>query len=509
MSLPRSNLWTTDWTLLTGATGFIGRHVLSALLRQGRRVMIGARGDLNAAWGRLLAMPELAEADLERRRRQSQVAMLRVELGSPIELPHGECVSTVVHAAGCVTFAAKTDGDPHRTNVAGTEQVLDWAATHGVAAFHLVSTAYVCGECSIGAESIAAVPPVSRNDYEASKWLAEVAASRWAQTTGASLTVHRPAIVVGAFETGAAAKFDGMYLMVRAAHQVSRRFSHGNHAVPLRIEGTAGGQENIVPVDWVAGMIAGIVDRPELHGQVYNLVHPHPPTNAHLKEAVEAYCAIDVQFVDPATFGRLDLTLGERVFADMSRQLCPYVCSSQRFGRENTAQAEAMLGLPCPQFTAESLARLVRFAIESKFGRRAVRDFASPWCAEYFERFLPQTIPQCSLIRAAAMDVTVRFIVGDGSDDNWLCRFEQGRLSQVIRACRVTTEDVAYRVTNRAFWQCISGQVDPQDLFQRGEADILGDVEKGLKVAFLLQAFSQEFPCDPTVLAANLARRSA
>src|SRR5690348_3995423 len=102
MSLPRSNQWESHWTLLTGATGFIGQHLLSRLLQNGRRVMIGARGELEAAWARLLAAPALADAQLVRRRRHGQIELLRVELGVPIEPARDQHVNSVVHAAGCV-----------------------------------------------------------------------------------------------------------------------------------------------------------------------------------------------------------------------------------------------------------------------------------------------------------------------------------------------------------------------------------------------------------------------
>jgi hypothetical protein len=122
-------------------------------------------------------------------------------------------------------------------------------------------------------------------------------------------------------------------------------------------------------------------------------------------------------------------------------------------------------------------------------------------CAAYFEVFLPRHVPRSQVARVTAMSATVRFAI---DRMHWICRFDQGQLAQVVRGAPGVREDFGYRASRDAFWQAISGRVELQELFASGRAEIFGDVEQGLKMAVILGAFSQEFPCTPEQLANNM-----
>lgn len=96
--------------------------------------------------------------------------------------------------------------------------------------------------------------------------------------------------------------------------------------------------------------------------------------------------------------------------------------------------------------------------------------------------------------------VTVRFIIEDVADGQWVCRFDQGRLTDVHRGSNGPHEDVAYHTRREAFWRAVSEGVHPQELFLRGDAEISGDIEQGLKLAMVFHAFTQEFRCDRRAL---------
>jgi predicted lipid carrier protein YhbT len=102
--------------------------------------------------------------------------------------------------------------------------------------------------------------------------------------------------------------------------------------------------------------------------------------------------------------------------------------------------------------------------------------------------------------QATAMDVTIRFVIDpDGGD--WVCRFDGGRLTRVLRAADHTgSVDFGYRADVETFFKAISGRAHPQEFFFGGGAEVFGDVERALKMAMILNAFSREHPCDRQML---------
>lgn len=108
--------------LVTGATGFLGSHVVEALLAEGYAVRCTVRRTSNLRW--IEALP---------------VERVIADLRSPGDLEavlHG--ASLVVHAAG-VTRAA-SDAAYHRVNAEGTQHLAAAAVACGIERFVLVSS---------------------------------------------------------------------------------------------------------------------------------------------------------------------------------------------------------------------------------------------------------------------------------------------------------------------------------------------------------------------------------
>jgi nucleoside-diphosphate-sugar epimerase len=417
-------------------------------------------------------------------------------------------------------FAAHADGEPQRTNVTGTRRLLDWARRHDVHDFHLISSAYACGRT---AEPVPEQPYTARpefhNVYEQSKWEAEQLCFDASRRGEFTLTVYRPAIVVGHYASGRVTKLDGFYVSVRATELLARSYEGAprwqRHAVPLRINGRGGDPQNIVPVDYVAAMIAAIHAEPQRHSRTYHLVHPDGPTNSAIKTAMESYFDIaGGHFVDPAAFDALDLNDAERLFREVSRPVAHYFTDTPHFLRANAARVEAETGITCPTYGEAALHRLfdgaTAAASRARRQRRRSAHQRTPGpspCATYFQRFLPARIALSQVARATAMDVTIRFIIDpDGGD--WICRFDAGRLTRVGRAAEhVGGVDFGYRADVDTFFKAISGRAHPQEFFFGGGAEIFGDIERALKMAMILNAFSREHPCDRKTL--SDARRLA
>ena len=224
---------------LTGATGFVGREILSRFLeRDDCHVFALVRaGNDDEAAGRLPAHERLTAlaGDIER-------DGLGLSDGSRERLSRE--VTTVLHCAASVSFDLPLE-ESRSVNVEGTRRMLDFARScTRLERFSYVSTAYVAGEPGgLFREDELAVGQEFRNPYERSKFEAELAL----RSEGADLPLQilRPSIVVGDSTTGRTSSFNVLYGPLKA-------FARG--AVPA-IPALRDSPVDIVPVDYVADRV--------------------------------------------------------------------------------------------------------------------------------------------------------------------------------------------------------------------------------------------------------------
>ncbi|UXZ95017.1 SDR family oxidoreductase [Pseudomonas phytophila] len=170
--------------LLTGATGFVGKALLSSLIDQGSEVIAVVRGssaqvDPRARLGRIVSLDEKTE--------------------------WRDCldgVQIVIHSAARVHVMAETDLDPlaafRRVNVQGTLNLARQAAAAGVKRFIFVSSIKVNGEgTSMGRPYRADDPPAPVDPYGISKMEAEQGLRSLAGQTGMEVVIIRPVLVYG------------------------------------------------------------------------------------------------------------------------------------------------------------------------------------------------------------------------------------------------------------------------------------------------------------------------
>jgi thioester reductase-like protein len=494
------------WVLLTGATGVLGSYLLQELLARGHRVLCLVRAPSpSAARQRLSVTARCACGDIESRLEQGQLAILRGDLHRPRLGLDDRTVAglvgrirSVIHAAGSVVFTAQRDGEPLRTNVDGTREVLTLAANWECRDWHVVSTAYVCGQTEHAVEQFADEPPDFRNDYEQSKWTAEVESRRAARDVGAALTVYRPGVIVGHSETGATARFTGIYYLFRAVALLARAADQRGDdrgQIPLRIQADAKARPNLAFVDDVARELVDVFESPSTGGGVYHLTHPKPPSNRMIKRALEGYYHIGGgQFVGRAgTPERGEPTTYEAAFTGALGAMSDYLLDAPRFDRGGT---DGLVHQPPAPWTMARLHQLLAFA-EACDWRPAVRreDTAVTGgsYADYFERFMPQRIAQSKIAQLENLNLSVRYAI-NAADGDWICRFHGGHLQSVERAGGQVA-DVTYHMDASSFWRVVSG-ASTSALFLSGDARIEGDVERALKFAGIVQDFVNVFPYD-------------
>jgi thioester reductase-like protein len=225
--------------LLTGATGFVGREVLSRFLARGDHdvyALVRADDDRSAA-ERLPGHERLTAVagDIEQR---------GLGLSEPVAERMRRDVSTVVHCAASVSFELPLD-ESRQVNVGGTLNMAEFARScERLARFTYVSTAYVAGEPGgLFREDELAVGQSFRNPYERSKFEAEVALR--SEAGDLPLQILRPSIVVGDSTTGRTTSFNVLYGPLKAFARGAMR------AIPARRESPV----DIVPVDYVADRV--------------------------------------------------------------------------------------------------------------------------------------------------------------------------------------------------------------------------------------------------------------
>ncbi len=169
--------------LVTGGTGFVGSHVVRALLAEGRSVRCLARAESRR--DNLEGLPvEIAVGDL------TDAASLARALSG---------VHTLYHVAADYRLWAKDPEELYRANAGGTESILAAAAAAGVTKVVYTSSVAALGlndDGSPGDETT----PVAREriigHYKKSKYDAEQVAERWA-AKGLPVVIVNPSTPIG------------------------------------------------------------------------------------------------------------------------------------------------------------------------------------------------------------------------------------------------------------------------------------------------------------------------
>ena len=481
--------------MLTGATGLIGHWLLARLLRSGVRCAAVVR-DPGADATRLEVLLAANGVSATLATACEQLVLVRGDLLRTLELQSEHAISDIIHLAGCTRFHNDANGDPIRTNVGGTRRLLEWASRQHIGRIHLVSTAYVGGRTHTPIPEEVLVAPVAfHNDYECSKWTSEQLCKEWEHAEPSrAVTILRPSIVVGDWATGRTTSFSGLYVAIRAiraaAQFANRSKRQCSRALDLRLPMSADGAQNIVPVNYVADMIASIVMDPKHHGGVYNLVHHTPPTNVQIRNALQQTLGVDgLNFGQQSSRTRI-----ERLFDRAIEPIKPYLEGSTRFARDRTSAVERTTGVICPTYDMPALMRICEFAVHDAPATLPIPDSTAAGAAEYFEQFLPRFVAQSTVAKLISLSANVRFALTGIADGHWLCSFDSGRLVRVLRSKNGTKEDFGYRVDAETFLKVVAAELDPQQAFLNGQVEVFGDVERALKMAMVLRQFNSEFP---------------
>jgi nucleoside-diphosphate-sugar epimerase len=367
-------------TLLTGATGFLGRELLASLLasRPDERLLLPIRPSRRSPADRLAELLEHSLADPDARADAARrVRALPFDLTRD-DPAFAEAVAAavdgrrwrVIHGAASVAFDLPLH-EARAINVEGTRRLLELADALAPRSrfegFHYVSTAFVAGDrAGLVREDELDCGQGFSNSYERSKLEAERLVSSYRERL--PLCIFRPSIVAGHSTTGRTTSYKVLYWPLKA---FARR-------LVVCIPGDPEACYDIVPVDFVTEALLHLAEHGDCAGRTYHLTAGRTVT---LQRAVELAAEFfEVRrvppFVSPRRFYAvmrpllwLTLVGPARRVLQVSDVYIPYL--SRKLVFDNTNAAEALRGASIAVPDAEAYLKTVfHFARQTDFGRR-------------------------------------------------------------------------------------------------------------------------------------------
>jgi len=251
---------------VTGATGFIGSHLVSNLLkRRGTIYVLVRKGslarldELRETWGvddkRIvaitgdLAQPKLGVSAADQRKLKGKV-------------------DHMFHLAAIYDLAASAD-DQQAANVDGTRHAVQFAATIEAGCFHHVSSIAAAGLYEgVFREDMFEEAEELDHPYFRTKHDAEGVVRRECKRP---FRIYRPGFVVGDTKTGRIDKIDGPYYFFKTIQKMREILPQWMPTI-----GIEGGRINIVPVDFVADALDYLAHKKGLDGACFHLTDPEP-----------------------------------------------------------------------------------------------------------------------------------------------------------------------------------------------------------------------------------------
>ena len=251
---------------VTGATGFIGRHLLERLLaRKGTIYCLVRKGSES----KFEALRERLGAD------RARLVAVRGDLGaarlgvSPAQQRalKGK-IRHLFHLAAIYDLAGAAEAQ-YAANVDGTRHMLELADALNAGCVHHVSSVAVAGlypgvfREDMFAEAEGLEHPYFRTKHEAER-VVRAECRR-------PLRIYRPGVVIGHSQNGEIDRIDGPYYFFRLIKKLRETLPPWMPTIGLE-----GGRLNMVPVDWVASALDHIAHKPRLDGHTFHLTDPAP-----------------------------------------------------------------------------------------------------------------------------------------------------------------------------------------------------------------------------------------
>jgi NAD(P)-dependent dehydrogenase (short-subunit alcohol dehydrogenase family) len=373
--------------LVTGGTGFVGRHLLRELAkREGVTYVLVRPGSRE----RLEALIESLGAGDRLKPQTGDITTpdLGIAAADMAILDNAD----IYHLAAVYDLEAPVE-ENERANVGGTRNVVELAEKIG-ARLHHVSSIAVAGSKWKGkfteamfAEGQPLDHPYYRTKYEAERIVRE---------SGLSFRIYRPGLVIGSSETGEADRIDGPYYAFKLIQRL-------RGAIPpwVPLVGLEGGEINVVPVDYVARALDVIGHKDGLDGQTFHLTDP----------AAKSLGDVTNEFCRAAHAPQFTLRVDSRAGAMLPKEMTGML---QHWKVAQTLKRRLLEGVRIPEPALQYVSNRARFTCENAQSALDGTGVACPplhtyaWKVwDYWERRLdPEALTERNL-RAALQDRVV------------------------------------------------------------------------------------------------------
>jgi len=377
--------------LLTGATGFLGSHIMAGLLLKGKGIVIIGRSSEGESlkerirkllrWFGIEHLEELLEI--------YETDFLKIRMGLGEDEFEKLCKRrlSIIHCASDTSFGEKNREKVMKSNVGNLSEILNFALKSRTSFFHFISSAYAAGTDGIECPEALVNSVHFNNVYEESKAHAENIVSQRCREDKLPYTIIRPSIVYGDSVTGRSLRFNALYYPVRSLQYIRDIYvadiknnngikstecgiyinKEGMLHLPVRIFIPNEGKINLIPVNYFTETILTIIDQPSIE-TFYHITTNNPETMENLASYTERFLNItglEVVIGTPSVDEMRNPP--EELFDFFIREYRPYISDRRIFMRTNTNMATH--GSLPTDLSYEIFQRCMAFAVSSDWGR--------------------------------------------------------------------------------------------------------------------------------------------
>ncbi|MBI1745464.1 MAG: SDR family oxidoreductase [Acidobacteria bacterium] len=340
---------------VTGATGFIGRHLVEKLLRRDGTIFVLVRPSslpkleaLRRSWGVDKKRVVAVTGDLEKPKLGVSSADLRKLRGR---------IKHLFHLGALYDIGASAESQ-QATNVEGTRHALQLAEAIDAQCFHYLSSIAVAGlydgvfREDMFAEAEELDHPYFRTKHDSEKLVRQELQRPW--------RIYRPGIVVGHSQTGEINKIDGPYYFFKLIQKLRSLLPPWMPTIGLE-----GGRLNVVPVDFVVNAIDEIAHQRGEDFKCFHLTDPEPKRvgevlnlfarAAHSPEMTMRLNARVFSFIPPGVIHAIASLapvrrITNQVLADLGipREILKFINYPTRFDSRETERALKGTGIAVP-----------------------------------------------------------------------------------------------------------------------------------------------------------------
>ncbi len=279
---------------ITGATGFVGRHLLEKLFaRPGHIYLLVRSGSKN----KLKKMLEAMDAPMKR------IDMVTGDLTKNSlgvskknrDLMKGK-IKHFYHLAAIYDMSAGLD-EQMAANVDGTSHAVHLAEAVKAKCFHHVSSIAAAGMYpGVFREDMFEEAEELDHPYFKTKHDSEAVVRHTCQIP---YRIYRPAMVLGHSKTGEIDKIDGPYYFFKLIQKLRNTFPKW-----MPMMGIEGGRLNMVPVDYVVDVLDHISHQKGLDGGCFHITDPKPRRIGNVLNI----------FADAANAPQMNMRIDARIF---------------------------------------------------------------------------------------------------------------------------------------------------------------------------------------------------